>query len=326
MPKVSFILPAYKRRFLYKAISSILDQTYNDFELIVVDDASPENLKGIIDSFKDNRLLYRRNLQNIGRKDLVAAWNIALSYASGEYIVCAGDDDVYMPDFLQEMIRLSSKYPKCDVFHCRVAYIDANAEIYKIRNPRAEYENGIQMIYHSCVERQGQFISDFMYRKEKLLEIGGFVYAPKAWYSDIMTAIQLSLANGAAYSSKILLKWRSSGENITTKLDDVPEKIEAGLLFRKWIYKIICNLSPKNNDDLIIFELIKLNYEKNIYFTIHYYWSQVRDKEACKVLENSGIENEIKIKWKMEKKKNTYGILAICREIRSLIRYGKFGR
>ena len=84
--------------------------------------------------------------------------------------------------------------------------------------------------------------------------------------------------------------------------------------------------AEKDNDDLIILELIKLHYEEDIYSIMHYFLFNLHYKEVCKVLDNSRIDDEIKIKWKKEKKKNTYGILAICREIRSLIKYGKFGR
>ena len=95
MPKVSFVLPAYKRRFLHEAIASILSQSYTDFELIVVDDASPENLQEVVDEFHDDRLAYHRNERNIGGKDLVAAWNQAMEYAIGQWCVLASDDDVY---------------------------------------------------------------------------------------------------------------------------------------------------------------------------------------------------------------------------------------
>lgn len=56
--KFSITIPAYKQKYLYEAIESCLVQSYKDFELIVVDDASPEDLKSIVDMFSDPRLRY----------------------------------------------------------------------------------------------------------------------------------------------------------------------------------------------------------------------------------------------------------------------------
>ena len=64
-------MPAYKSQFLHKAIESILNQTYRHFELIVVDDKSPDNLKEIVDDFTDDRIVYKSNSKNIGGKDLI---------------------------------------------------------------------------------------------------------------------------------------------------------------------------------------------------------------------------------------------------------------
>ena len=67
MTRYTFLLPAYKARYLREAIKSILDQTCHDFNLIVSDDCSPEDLKSIVDEFAgDPRLTYRRNERNIG--------------------------------------------------------------------------------------------------------------------------------------------------------------------------------------------------------------------------------------------------------------------
>ena len=62
--KFSITIPAYKQKYLYEAIESCLVQSYKDFELIVVDDASPEDLKSIVDMFSDPRLRYFRNKKN----------------------------------------------------------------------------------------------------------------------------------------------------------------------------------------------------------------------------------------------------------------------
>lgn len=54
---VSFIMPAWKRSFLQQAIKSVLAQEYTDFELVVVDDASPENLEEVVRTFNDSRII-----------------------------------------------------------------------------------------------------------------------------------------------------------------------------------------------------------------------------------------------------------------------------
>ena len=126
-PLVSFILPAYKRKHLKSAIDSIIAQTVQDFELVVVDDNSPENLADVVRCC-DVRIKYYRNARNIGGTDLVAAWNHAMKYAIGEWCVLASDDDEYLPDYLEEMLRLACKYPKCDLFtqgFCMLMPMDA---------------------------------------------------------------------------------------------------------------------------------------------------------------------------------------------------------
>ena len=63
--KYSFVLPAYKATFLREAIDSILAQSYPDFELIIVNDKSPEDLTSIVNSYHDVRIQYYVNAQNI---------------------------------------------------------------------------------------------------------------------------------------------------------------------------------------------------------------------------------------------------------------------
>ena len=255
MAKVSFVLPAYKRRFLKEAIASILAQTYRDFELVVVDDCSPEGLKEIVDQFQDGRLAYYRNKRNLGGKDLIAAWNKAMEYATGEYSVLASDDDIYAPDYLEEMIRLAEKYPKVDVFHCREVVINADGSWRRIAAPRAEYETGIEMLYHRGVLRLQQTMPDFMFRTAALKAVGGFVWTQKAWYSDDATWIRLSRDNGAVCSPRALFYWRASGVNITTLCTDSIEKLKAHEVFREWVHELIRELRPQNDVDAYLLKL-----------------------------------------------------------------------
>lgn len=121
--KYSFILPAYKSKYLKNSINSILNQSYTDFELIIVNDTSPENIDSIINSYTDKRIQYHKNEINIGGENLVKQWNHCLSFAKGEFIILATDDDEYTPDYLEKMNILVEKYPFVNAFRPRITHI-----------------------------------------------------------------------------------------------------------------------------------------------------------------------------------------------------------
>lgn len=251
-PKASFVLPAYKRRFLREAIGSILAQTERNFELVVVDDASPENLREVVDSFGDARLSYHRNETNIGRKNLVAAWNHAMGFARADWCVLASDDDIYMPGFLEEMFHLQSRYPQCDLFHCRVAVVDGGGQWVGIGHARAEFESQIEMAHSRAGLHLEQMAADFMFRRSALESIGGFVDFPLAWYSDDATWMKLA-RNGCVCSPRVLFQFRLSGENISSDDDGTAErKLGASVLFKAWIGDFANHLHATNETERFI--------------------------------------------------------------------------
>ena len=115
--KFSITIPAYKQKYLYEAIESCLAQTFKDFELIIVDDASPEDLKSEVDKFQDTRIRYYRNEKNCGALNVVDNWNICLGYATGDYVICMGDDDKLLPNCLEEYFKLINRYPNIGLLH-----------------------------------------------------------------------------------------------------------------------------------------------------------------------------------------------------------------
>lgn len=102
MTRVSVIIPAYNyARFLGDAIQSVLDQTFTDFELIVVDDGSTDNTREVVDSFKDSRIryIYQEN------RGLSAAENTGIKASHGEYIAILGADDIWLPQNLELKVK-----------------------------------------------------------------------------------------------------------------------------------------------------------------------------------------------------------------------------
>ncbi len=116
-PKVSVIVPTVNRpKMLKNAVQSILGQTFQDFEIIVVNDAG-ENVGSIIQSFNDRRIQYISHLQN---KGLAATRNTGIRNAKGKYIAYLDDDDVFLPNHLETLVRFLEGNPEF-----KVAYTDA---------------------------------------------------------------------------------------------------------------------------------------------------------------------------------------------------------
>ena len=171
----SFILPAYKGRYLKESISSILKQDYTDFELIVVDDCSPDPILQMVLEFNDERITYYRNEQNIGGKDLVAQWNHCLEYAKGDYVILATDDDLYESNFLSSFVPLIKKYPDVNLFRARILQVDSHNEIKYIDSCYKEFLLPIEFRYHIMHGMKGG-IPQYIFKRDALVKKGGFVH------------------------------------------------------------------------------------------------------------------------------------------------------
>ncbi len=101
-PEVSVIIPTYNRpELLRRAVRSVLNQSFEDFEVIIVDDASPIDIKSIVESFNDNRVKYIRHRTNLGAP---VARNNGIKRARGKFIAFLDDDDEWLPERLEVQI------------------------------------------------------------------------------------------------------------------------------------------------------------------------------------------------------------------------------
>jgi glycosyltransferase involved in cell wall biosynthesis len=113
MPKVSVVMPVYNtEKYIQEAIESILNQTYTDFEFIIINDGSTDRTKEIIQSYKDSRIRY---LENVHNSDIVTTLNKGLDYATGEYIARMDADDIAMKDRLKEQNRFLDRHDEIGV-------------------------------------------------------------------------------------------------------------------------------------------------------------------------------------------------------------------
>ncbi len=262
----SVTVPAFKKKYLKECIDSILGQSYSDFELIIVNDDSPEDLDSIINTYSDPRIRYYKNDKNCGAINVVDNWNKCLEYAKGDYIICMGDDDRLLPCCLDEYVKLMKQYPGLGVYHAWTEIIDENGDFYKLQHPRPLYEGALSLIWNRWNGRSLQFIGDFCFDRHILTEIGGFYYLPMAWASDEITAVLAADKKGIANTQRICFQYRENRNSIT-KSGDWKIKIKATLKEEKWIEDY---LGKQNIEDLSSEEskyLIMLVQQKDSYFS-----------------------------------------------------------
>jgi len=102
VPSVSVIIPTYNRSSLVKeAIESVLQQTYTDLEVLVVDDGSTDDTHSVVKQITDVRVRYYYKTNN-GQS---SAYNFVLKYTAGKYIAYLDEDDIWPPDYLKTMVK-----------------------------------------------------------------------------------------------------------------------------------------------------------------------------------------------------------------------------
>src|SRR4030042_3503317 len=107
-PKISVVIPAYNhQKYVGEAIQSVLDQTFQDFELIIINDGSTDHTEAEILKFKDERIRYYSQ-ENRG---LSAPLNRGIELARGEYFNFLPSDDAFFPDKLEAQLRIFEKNP-----------------------------------------------------------------------------------------------------------------------------------------------------------------------------------------------------------------------
>lgn len=120
---VSVIIPSYNRAFsIGRAIQSVLDQTYKNLELIIVDDGSTDNTEEVVKDFKNPQIRYIKHKQNKGGG---AARNTGIKSAKGEFIAFLDSDDQWLPSKVRKQLDIFQNSPEqTGVVFCGVYYVD----------------------------------------------------------------------------------------------------------------------------------------------------------------------------------------------------------
>lgn len=126
-PLVSVITPTYNRpEYLKQALTSAVNQTYRNIEIIVSDNCSPQDPQAIVESFNDTRIRYYRNSSNLG---MLVNTIQTFKYARGKYVASLLDDDMWEPDFLAKLVPILEENSDLALAFCDHYMMNAAGEI-----------------------------------------------------------------------------------------------------------------------------------------------------------------------------------------------------
>lgn len=242
-PLVSVIIPNYNHaRYLDERIQSVLNQTYQNFEVIILDDCSPDNgaSSAVIERYRNNKhishIVY--NEQNSGSPFL--QWNKGFELAKGELMWIAESDDSCDTLLLESLVNCLVANPQASVAFCRTIAFNENGY-----NTQVGYQGDSDVTYcgkqfiHDKM-RQGTGIlnaSCAVFRKSKLYEIKGLFKTFKA-SGDRMFWIEMAETGDVIFSAQGLNKYRSHMNNSTktfglTGVNQKEDKIILDYLYNK---------------------------------------------------------------------------------------------
>ena len=126
-PKVSFIVPCYNlAHLLADCVNSILMQSYTNFEVLIMDDCSPDHTPEVARSFSDHRVRHIRNESNLG---IIGNYNRGIGLSRGDYIWLISADDYLQRDYvLHRYVQVLESHPKVGYVFCPVVALEHGKE------------------------------------------------------------------------------------------------------------------------------------------------------------------------------------------------------
>jgi len=251
MPKVSVVIPTHNYgRFLGEAIQSVLDQTFKDFELIVIDDGSTDNTKEMVDSFKDPRIRYMYQ-EKCGQS---AAYNAGIQASSGEYIALMDSDDILLREALEKCVNILDSHPEAAFSYSQAYHMDINGRVQSLFIPPCKY---------SCIREGKDEIRELVFsnhisapaiRRSCLDEVG--VFNPAfAVSEDLDLWIRLAKKWSVAYIAEPLIKYRVHANSImgsvgVYEIERNKSLILEGIFNDKAMGPLFAHLRPKAYSNL----------------------------------------------------------------------------
>ncbi|KFD40801.1 hypothetical protein HX99_04225 [Peptococcaceae bacterium SCADC1_2_3] len=256
-PLTSICIPTYNaEKTVVSTVQSILNQTYQNLEIIIVDNASTDNTLVLLQQFKDSRIKIYRNEKNIGAEK---NWNRCIELATGEYIAIFHADDLYKPDIVEKQVQAFHDNPSIGAVFTMTNHINEHDEV--IGEHKLPVELKGKEIYYfpeifiSILKNLNFLVCpSAMVRSEIYKELTPFDYERFGTSADLDMWLKVLEKHPIAILDEKLMSWRRN-------------KIQGSYLYNYLrteqadFFKVMDFYLSKENDDLKIPQSALSRYE-----------------------------------------------------------------
>jgi glycosyltransferase involved in cell wall biosynthesis len=240
LPKFSIILPVRNGgEFVKESVKSILEQSFTDFNLLVLDNNSTDGTLEWIQSIADNRIMLYPSLKPLSIEE---NWGRVTSIPKNEFITLIGHDDILSSDYLGTMYELISSYPDASLYQTHFTYIDTKDNKIRSCKPMAEVESAEDFLTKFLLKEIDVMGTGFMMRSKDYDSLGGIPPYPNLLFADFELWINLSKLSYKATSPKECFSFRLH-QSTTTVSPDI--KIQQALT---QFVKFLTQLKADNAD------------------------------------------------------------------------------
>ena len=262
MPKVSVIVPNYNHApYLHQRLDSIYNQTYRDFEVILLDDCSKDKSRDILASYAEKpNTIFVPNEANSG--SVFRQWKKGISLSQGEYIWIAESDDFASPYFLKRLLTVMDEHPELGLVYSQSWLVDSQNiilgdarcwtnDLDSQRWSRSFINYGIDEIIRFLVYKNTiPNASGILIRRTFLVKCGGIIDQPFRLCGDWLQWIKILACSDIGFVSECLNYWRQKTSNARVKSAGTLEWIEGEKVLSQACD--ILNLSSVERSDILL--------------------------------------------------------------------------
>lgn len=251
--KFSIVVPLFnKEKHIVRAINSILKQTHQDFEILIIDDGSTDLSYNKAISIKDSRIkVYRKKNEGVS-----SARNFGVQHSTCEYIAFLDADDEWKPMFLESIIKMIKKYPEAGAYATSYEFKDQGVTRRANINVNLNEEEFTVVDYFKCSLNDPLISASSVVIKKSVFEHVGFFSTRLTRGEDLEMWCRIALNYPIVFLNKVLATYYLDSENKLTRMErnysesflsiaeqflDKYSKKNKSLYFKEYMIKIIMN-------------------------------------------------------------------------------------